>query len=62
MAGVIAIFFTIAYIGQGLPPVLLAVAATFVSAQVGLCGFAVVIVAVTLIAARLQVSALRKNS
>jgi predicted MFS family arabinose efflux permease len=61
-AGVIAIFFTITYIGQGLPPVLLAIATTFVSAQVGLCGFAVAIVAVTLVAARLQVSALRKNS
>jgi predicted MFS family arabinose efflux permease len=61
-AGVIAIFFTITYIGQGLPPVLLAIATTFVSAQVGLCGFAVVIVAVTLIAARLQVSALRQKS
>ncbi|MFF1634123.1 MFS transporter [Leifsonia sp. NPDC058248] len=61
-AGVIAIFFTITYLGQGLPPVLLAIATSFVSPQVGLCAFAVAIVAVTLVAARLQVSALRKNS
>ncbi|NEN05353.1 MFS transporter [Diaminobutyricibacter tongyongensis] len=61
-AGVIAIFFTITYLGQGLPPVLLAIATSFVSPQVGLSAFAVVIVAVTLVAARLQVSALRKSS
>ncbi|MDQ1549420.1 MAG: hypothetical protein QOD27_1078, partial [Microbacteriaceae bacterium] len=61
-AGVIAMFYTITYIGQGLPPVLLAFATSFVSARVGLSGFAVVIVAVTLVAARLQVSALRKSS
>jgi MFS family permease len=60
-AGVIAMFYTITYIGQGLPPVLLAFATSFVSSQVGLCGFAVVIVAVTLVATRLQGSALRKN-
>ena len=61
-AGVIARFYTTAYIGQGLPPVLLAFATSFVSAQAGLSGFAVVIVAVTLVAARLQVSALRAKS
>jgi predicted MFS family arabinose efflux permease len=61
-AGVIAMFYTITYVGQGLPPVLLAFATSFVSARVGLSGFAVVIVAVTLVAARLQASALQKNS
>jgi hypothetical protein len=60
-AGVVAMFYTIAYVGQGLPPVLLAFATTFVTARVGLSGFAVVIVAVTLVAARLQASALRRN-
>jgi MFS family permease len=59
--GVVAVFFTIAYIGQGLPPVLLALATTLVSPRVGLSGFAVAIVAVTLVAARLQASALRGN-
>ena len=61
-AGVIARFYAITYIGQGLPPILLAFATSFVSPRVGLSGFAVVIVAVTLIATRLQVSALRKNN
>lgn len=60
-AGVIAMFYTIAYAGQGLPPVLLAFATSFVSARVGLSGFAVVIVAVTLVAVRLQASALRRK-
>jgi predicted MFS family arabinose efflux permease len=60
-AGVVAMFYTIAYVGQGLPPVLLALATSFVTARVGLSGFAVVIVAVTLAAARLQSSALRRN-
>ena len=61
-AGVIAVFFTITYLGQGLPPVLLAFATSFVSAQVGLCGFAIAIVVVTLVAARLQLPARRTNS
>ena len=61
-AGVIARFYAITYIGQGLPPILLAFATSFVSPQVGLSGFAIVIVAVTLIATRLQVSAVRKSN
>jgi predicted MFS family arabinose efflux permease len=61
-AGVIAVFFTITYLGQGLPPVLLAVATSFLCPQVGLCGFAIAIVVVTLVASRLQVSALRGSS
>lgn len=58
-AGVLSIFFVVAYLGMGLPPVLLAAATTAVSNNVALIGFSIVIAAVSLIAGRLQATALR---
>jgi MFS family permease len=58
-AGVLAMLFVVAYVGMGLPPVLLAVATTIVSNNVALIGFSVVIAAVSAIAGRMQATALR---
>lgn len=61
-AGVLARFFVVAYVGMGLPPVLLAVATTAVSDNVALIGFSVVIAAVSAIAGRLQATAMRPSA
>jgi hypothetical protein len=58
-AGVLAMFFVVAYVGMGLPPILLAAATTVVSERTAMIVFGVVIVAVSAIAARLQANALR---
>jgi MFS family permease len=58
-AGVLAMLFVVAYVGMGIPPVLLAVATTMVSSNVALIGFSVVIAAVSLVAGRMQAMALR---
>jgi hypothetical protein len=58
-AGVLAIFFVVAYLGVGLPPVLLTAATYLISSRSALIGFSAVILAVSVIAARLQAAALR---
>jgi predicted MFS family arabinose efflux permease len=58
-AGVLAIFFVVAYLGLGLPPILLAAATQLISSRSALIVFSAVILAVTVIAARLQAAALR---
>jgi MFS family permease len=58
-AGVLAMFFVVAYVGMGLPPILLAAATTVVSDRTAMIVFGVVIVAVSAIAARVQANALR---
>jgi MFS family permease len=59
-AGVLAIFFVVAYLGVGLPPVLLAAATHLISSRSALIVFSAVILAVSVIAARLQAKALRQ--
>jgi hypothetical protein len=58
-AGVLALFFVVAYLGVGLPPVLLSAATYLISSRSALIGFSAVILAVSIIAARLQAAALR---
>jgi hypothetical protein len=58
-AGVLAIFFVVAYLGLGLPPVLLTAATHLISSRSALLFFSAVILAVSVIAARLQAAALR---
>ena len=58
-AGVLARFFVLAYLGVGLPPVLLAAATHLISSRTALIVFSAVILAVSVIAARLQATALR---
>jgi predicted MFS family arabinose efflux permease len=58
-AGVLALFFVVAYLGVGLPPVLLTAATHLISSRSALIGFSAVILAVSVIAARLQAAALR---
>jgi hypothetical protein len=58
-AGVLAIFFVVAYLGVGVPPVLLTAATYLISSRSALIGFSAVILAVSVIAARLQAAALR---
>jgi hypothetical protein len=58
-AGVLAMFFVVAYLGLGLPPVLLAAATQLISSRSVLIVFSAVILAVSFIAARLQAAALR---
>lgn len=61
-AGVLAILFVVSYIGLGLPSVLLAAATTAVSNNIALIGFSIVIAAVSLIAGRMQATALRPSA
>jgi MFS family permease len=58
-AGVLAMFFVVAYLGVGVPPVLLTAATYLISSRSALIGFSVVILAISVIAARLQAAALR---
>ncbi len=58
-AGVLALFFVVAYLGLGLP-VLLTVATHLISSRSALIVFSAVILAVSAIAVRLQAAALRK--
>ena len=58
-AGVLALFFVVAYLGLGLP-VLLTVATHLISSRSALIVFSAVILAVSVIAVRLQAAALRK--
>lgn len=60
-AGVLARFFVVAYLGVGLPPVLLAAATHLISSRSALIVFSAVILAVSVIAARLQSTALRHS-
>ena len=59
-AGVLAVFFVIAYVGMGLPPILLAAAGQAVSDRVAIIAFSVAVIAVSAIATRLQAAALRR--
>ncbi|HET6985994.1 MAG TPA: MFS transporter [Kribbella sp.] len=59
-AGVLALFFVVAYLGVGVPPVLLAAATHLISSRSALIVFSAVILAVSVIAARLQATALRR--
>jgi hypothetical protein len=59
-AGVLAMFFVVAYLGVGLPPVLLAAATHLISSRSALIVFSAVILVVSVIAARLQAKALRR--
>jgi hypothetical protein len=59
-AGVLAMFFVVAYLGLALPPVLLTAAAHLVGSRSALIFFSAVILAVSVIAARLQTAALRR--
>ena len=59
-AGVLARFFVVAYLGVGLPPVLLAAATHLISSRSALIVFSAVILALSVIAARLQATALRR--
>lgn len=58
-AGVLAMFFVVAYLGIGLPPVLFTAATHLISSGSALIVFSAVILAVSVIAARLQAAALR---
>jgi len=58
-AGVLAMFFVVAYLGVGLPPVLLTAATHLISSRSALIVFSAAILAVSVIAARLQAAALR---
>ncbi len=57
--GVLSAFFVIAYVGTGLPPVLLAVATHFTSQRAAMIGFGCAIAAISVIAAAIQTSAVR---
>jgi len=59
-AGVLAVFFVIAYVGMGLPPILLAAAGQAVSDRVAIIAFSVAVIAVSAIATRLQAATLRR--
>jgi MFS family permease len=59
-AGVLALFFVVAYLGVGLPPVLLTLATHLITSRSALIVFSAVILAVSVIAARLQTAALRR--
>ena len=59
-AGVLAMFFVVAYLGLGLPPVLLTAATHLMSSRSALIIFSAVILALSVIAARLQAAALRR--
>lgn len=59
-AGVLAVFFVIAYLGLGLPPILLAAAGQAVNDRVAIIAFSVGVIAVAAIATRLQAAALRR--
>jgi MFS family permease len=58
-AGVLALFFVVAYLGLGPAPLLLTVATHLISSRSALIVFSAVILAVSVIAARLQAAALR---
>ena len=58
-AGVLAMFFVVAYLGIGLPPVLFTAATHLISSGSALIVFSAVILAVSVIAAQLQAAALR---
>jgi hypothetical protein len=60
VAGVLATFFVLAYLGLGLPPVLLAAATHVISGRAALFIFSAVIVAISIVAAQLQAAALRR--
>jgi hypothetical protein len=60
-AGVLARFFVVAYLGVGVPPVLLAAATQLISSRSALIVFSAVILAVSVVAARLQATALRRS-
>jgi MFS family permease len=60
-AGVLARFFVVAYLGVGVPPVLLAAATQLISSRSALIVFSAVILAVSVIAAKLQATALRRS-
>lgn len=59
-AGVLAMFFVVAYLGLGPAPVLLTAATHVMSSRSALIVFSAVILAVSVIAARLQAAALRR--
>jgi hypothetical protein len=59
-AGVLAIFFVVAYLGLAVPTVLLTVATYLIGNQAALIAFSAVILAVSVMAARLQAAALRR--
>ena len=58
-AGVLAMFFVVAYLGLGLPTVLLTAATHLISSRSALIIFSALILAVSVIASRLQAAALR---
>jgi hypothetical protein len=58
-AGVLAMFFVVAYLGIGLPPVLFTAATHLISSGSALIVFSAAILAVSVTAARLQAAALR---
>jgi hypothetical protein len=60
-AGVLAVFFVIAYVGIGLPPILLAAAGQAMSDRVAITAFSVAIIAISAIVARLQTAALGRS-
>ena len=57
-AGVLAVFFVVAYLGIGLPPILLAAAGQAISIRIAMIVFSVVIIGVAALAGRLQATAL----
>jgi len=58
-AGVLAVFFVLAYVGMGLPPILLAALSQAISIRIAIVVFSVAIIGVSAIATRLQAAALK---
>ncbi|WP_127502880.1 hypothetical protein [Actinoplanes solisilvae] len=61
-AGVLAVFFAVAYVGMGVPPILLAAATHAVSDRVAVLVFGVAVLAVSAVAARFQAGARERVS
>jgi hypothetical protein len=61
-AGVLAMFFVVAYLGVGLPPVLLTAASDLIGSRSALIVFSAVILAISVMAAWLQAAALHRTS
>jgi len=59
-AGVLAVFFVIAYVGIGLPPILLAAAGQAISDRVAITAFSAAVIVIAAIATRLQTATLRR--
>jgi MFS family permease len=60
-AGVLAMFFVVAYVGMGLPPILLAWATRAVSERVAIVVFSIAIFAISALATRLQAAAVNTD-